>query len=151
MQFRTVCHSPSQKSKKGIKSTMGTKSIKSYMVGKEGKSYHKTILWEKLKKLLVITYKLVDALPKSEEFGLKSQMRRAMVSVISNFVEGYLKRSIKEKLHFLEIAETSLLELEAQAEICLILGFWNEENYTVFEEKRGLSGYFLHQYKSKIG
>src|SRR3990167_1359385 len=89
------------------------------MVDKETKSYHKTIVWQKLKELLIITYKLTEKLPKSEEFGLKSQMKRAVVSTISNFVEGYLKRSAKEKSHFMKISKPSLLELEAKAEICL--------------------------------
>lgn len=120
------------------------------MRDKSQKSYHKTIVWEKLRYLLITTYSLTDKLPKSEEFGLKSQMRRAMVSVISNFVEGYIKKSQKEKLHFMEIAQTSLLELEAQAEICQILNFWSEIDYMLFEEKRSLAGYFLYQYVSKI-
>ncbi len=89
-------------------------------------------------------------LPASENFGLRSQMQRAIVSVLSNFVEGYLKKSSKEKLHFLEISETSLLELEAQAEICLILDYWNEEDYLKFDRSRAEAGYFLHQYISKI-
>ncbi len=42
---------------------------------KANKSYRKLILWQKLKELLIITYNLTDKLPKSEEFGLKSQMR----------------------------------------------------------------------------
>jgi four helix bundle protein len=77
-------------------------------------------------------------------------MQRAIVSVISNFVEGYLKRSSREKSHFMEISQTSLLELEAQAEICLMLAYWTNQDYQHFEEKRSLAGYFLHQYKSKI-
>ena len=85
------------------------------MIDKKEKSYHKTIVWQKLKELLVLTYNLTDKLPKSEDFGLKPQMRRAVVSAISNFVEGYLKRSLKEKSRFMDIAETSLLELEAQS------------------------------------
>jgi four helix bundle protein len=76
---------------------------------KTDKSYHKLILWEKFRELLLFTYKLTGTLPKSEDFGLKSQMRRAIVSVISNFVEGYLKKSTKEKYHFMEISETSYL------------------------------------------
>ena len=114
------------------------------------KSYRSLILWEKLKALLIITYKLTDKLPKSEEFGLKSQMRRAIVSVISTFVEGYLKRSLKEKIYFLEIAETSLLELEAQGEICLILEYWTNTDYEKFDKVRSEAGYFLYRYKSKI-
>jgi len=104
------------------------------------KSYRKLILWEKLKDLLVVTYELTKLLPDSEKFGLLSQMRRAVVSVMSNFVEGYLKSSKKEKLHYLEISETSLMELEAQAEICLILKYWNESDYEKFEKRRSLAG-----------
>jgi four helix bundle protein len=120
-------------------------------VNKANKSYRKLILWKKLMDLLILVYKLTEKLPRSEEFGLKSQMRRAVVSVVSNFVEGYLKKSRKEKLHFLEIAETSLLELESQGEICLVLNYWNEVKYNKFEEKRSIAGYFLYRYKSKIG
>lgn len=114
------------------------------------KSYRKLLIWQKFKELLLITYKLTEKLPKSEEFGLKSQMRRAVVSVLSNFVEGYLKRSRKEKQHFLEVSETSLLELEAQGEICLMLGYWTEKDYLDSNEKRAKAGYFLFRYKSKL-
>lgn len=114
------------------------------------KSYHKLILWQKLKELLIFTYKLTGKLPKSEEFGLKSQMRRAVVSAISNFVEGYLKRSLKEKLHFMEIAETSLMELEAQGEICMILGYWNQNEYEEFDKKRSIASYFIYKYRSQV-
>ena len=116
------------------------------MVNKQEKSYHKTIVWQKLKELLIITYKLTEKLPKSEEFGLKSQMKRAVVSTISNFVEGYLKRSAKEKSHFMEISQTSLLELEAQGEICRILDYWKEEDYDLFDQKRGEVAFLLFRY-----
>lgn len=117
---------------------------------KSTKSYHKLILWQKLKELLIFTYKLTDKLPKSEEFGLKAQMRRAVVSAISNFVEGYLKRSRKEKLHFMEIAETSLMELEAQGEICMILGYWSQNEYEEFDKKRSMASYFIYKYRSQV-
>jgi four helix bundle protein len=117
---------------------------------KANKSYHKLILWEKFRNLLLFTYKMTENLPKSEDFGLKSQMRRAVVSVISNFVEGYLKKSQKEKYHFMEISETSLLELEAQSEICMMLNYWTEDDYLTFDKKRSEAAYFLSRYKSKI-
>lgn len=119
-------------------------------MNKSEKGYHKLIVWQRLKELLLITYRLIESLPKSEDFGLKSQMRRAIVSVLSNLVEGYLKKSTKEKLHFLEIAETSLLELEAQSEICLLLSYWNQNSYEEFEEKRSECSFLLYRYKSSI-
>lgn len=120
------------------------------MVDKTYKGYHKLILWQKLKELLTLTYKLTEKLPKSEEFGLTPQMRRAMVSVISNFVEGYLKSSKKDKNRFMEIAETSLMELEGQSEVCLMLGYWTNEDYEIFDKKRSEAGYFLYRYKLSL-
>lgn len=117
---------------------------------KRDKSYHKLLVWQKMRELLGLTYKLTEKLPRGEDFGLKPQMRRAVVSVISNFVEGYLKRSKKEKLHFMDIAETSLLELEAQGEICLILNYWIDSEYQDFDKKRSEVGYFLYRYKFKV-
>ena len=120
------------------------------MVDKTNKGYHKLVLWQKLKELLSLTYKLTDKLPKSEEYGLKPQMRRAIVSVISNFVEGYIKSSVKDKHRFMEIAETSLMELEAQSEVCLMLKYWTSYDYEVFDKKRSEVGYFLYRYKLSL-
>ncbi len=77
-------------------------------------------------------------------------MRRAVVSVISNFVEGYLKTSTKHKVSFLEIANTSLQELEAQGEICQILEHWSGEDYHLFDEKRGEVAFLLYRYINTI-
>lgn len=120
------------------------------MVDKTNKGYHKLILWQKLKELLTLTYKLTDKLPKSEEFGIRPQMRRAIVSVISNFVEGYLKSSNKDKNRFMEIAETSLMELEGQSEVCLMLNYWSKEDYEIFDKKRSEAGYFLYRYRLSL-
>ena len=120
------------------------------MRDKNEKGYHKLLLWKRLKEFIKLVYLLTDKLPKSEEFALKPQMRRAIVSVISNFVEGYLKTSTKHKVSFLEIAHTSLMELEAQGEICNILGYWSEEDYNLFDQKRGEIGYLLFRYSTTI-
>lgn len=117
---------------------------------KKENGYHKLLIWQRLKSFIKLTYELTSKLPKDEEFGLKSQMRRAAVSVISNFVEGYLKRSAKDKIRFIEIAQASLMELEAQSEICLMLNYWNQEDYLEFDQKRGEIGYLLYRYRINI-
>lgn len=117
---------------------------------KSEKGYHKLLLWERFKSFIKLTYSLTAKLPKSEQYGLIDQMRRAVVSVISNFVEGYLKRSVKDKVRFIEISQTSLMELEAQGEICLILGYWSAKEYTEFDLKRGEVGYLLFRYRSMV-
>lgn len=72
-------------------------------------------------------------------------MRRAAVSVISNFVGGYLKSSSKEKVRYMEISQGSLMELEAQCEICLILDYWDRQDYEIFDLKRAEIAFLLYR------
>lgn len=97
-----------------------------------------------------MVYQLTENFPKSEEFGLKSQMRRAAVSVISQIAEGWLRRSKKDKLHYLEIAEGSLFEIESQGEIVKEIGHWNAKEYRAFDAQRAKVAFLLYRYKKRI-
>ena len=77
-------------------------------------------------------------------------MRRASVSVMSQIAEGWLRKSKKEKLHYLEISEGSLLELESQAEIAKEGGYWNSDKYERFNIQRNKVSFLLFRYKSSI-
>lgn len=68
------------------------------------------ILWQKAHELVLEIYKITKLLPKSEQFGLISQIQRSSTSVPANIVEGYGRISQKEKLRFLYIANGSLEE-----------------------------------------
>lgn len=120
------------------------------MRDKTEKGYHKLILWQRLKEFLKLSYKLINKLPKDEDFALKNQMKQASVSVLSNFAEGYMKKSKKDKLRFIEISQGSLMELEAQSEICLILNYWNEIECNSYDLKRGEVGYLMFRYAQKV-
>lgn len=131
-----------------MESTTSTKSTTG--IRSNNKGFRNLIVWQRMQELAILVYKLTKDLPADEKFGLISQMRRAVVSVISNFIEGYLKSSKKEKLLYLERSETSLLELEAQAEVCRALSYFTKEHYVVFDKKRAEVGFLLFRYKSKI-
>ena len=111
-----------------------------------GKGYQKLIVWQRAKELVVLVYKITDKFPKSEEFGLKSQMRRAAVSVLSQIAEGYSRKSIKDKKRFLEISTGSLFELESDIEVSNELGFLTESDYQILIMKKGEVGYLLDRY-----
>jgi four helix bundle protein len=85
------------------------------------KSFRDLIVWQKAKDLAVDIYKITDNFPKSEVYGLTSQMRRAVISISSNIAEGYHRFHSKEKQQFLAIAFGSGSELESQIEIAKIL------------------------------
>lgn len=113
-------------------------------------SYKKLIVYQRMMELVLLAYELTRLLPDDERYGLTSQMRRAVVSVISNFVEGYLKRSWKEKRLYLERSQTLLHELETQADICFHLSYWSESHLSKFSDKAGEVGYLLSRYTGKV-
>lgn len=78
---------------------------------------------------VVETYEMTKDSPREEEFGLKSQLRRAAVSVPSNIAEGLTRTSRAEKKHFLNIAQASLSEIDAQLEISRRLGFISQPSF----------------------
>jgi four helix bundle protein len=67
-------------------------------------------------------YKICEAFPRSELYGLADQMKRAVVSVASNIAEGQGRYHRKEFLHFLSMANGSLAELDTQRIIAENLG-----------------------------
>jgi four helix bundle protein len=67
-------------------------------------------LWQKGYAFVLDVYKMTESFPKSEIFGLTSQIRRSAVSIVANIVEGYKRRSKIEKLRFLNISQSSLEE-----------------------------------------
>ena len=64
--------------------------------------------------LVKMIYSVMLELPEDERYGLKSQMKRASISFVSNFVEGNSRSSIKERRRFFEYGYGSLLELDCQ-------------------------------------
>lgn len=74
----------------------------------------------------VLIYRLTREFPKEELYGLTSQMRRAVVSVPSNIVEGCARESQTENLRFLEIAFASLKEVHYQLGLTIRLDFIKE-------------------------
>jgi four helix bundle protein len=70
------------------------------------------VAWQKADDLAVQVYRLTESLPKSEIFGLTAQMRRAAISVAANIAEGSAHATLKDYIHFLFIAKSSLVEVE---------------------------------------
>ncbi len=73
--------------------------------------------------LVTDVYRLVEGFPKTEMFGLASQLRRAVVAVPSNIAEGQGRDSTREFIHHLSIAYGSLMEAETQIQIAVNLTY----------------------------
>lgn len=77
-------------------------------------SYKQLIVWQKSIELVKEIYFITENFPKSELYGLVSQMRRAAISIPSNIAEGYKRKCLGEYVRFLSISDASAAELETQ-------------------------------------
>ena len=92
-------------------------------------SYENLIVWQKSMDLVIEIYKLTEKFPKTEIYGLISQIRRATVSIPSNIAEGSRHGSRKDFRNFLIIAYGSGAELETQIKIAKRLQFCEVVDY----------------------
>jgi len=72
------------------------------------KTFKDIIAWQRAYALTLQIYQNTRNFPREEDFGLKSQIRRASVPVISNIAEGFKRKSYKDRMNFYNMAETSL-------------------------------------------
>lgn len=90
--------------------------------------FRSLIIWRDSIDLIKKIYKVADTLPKTEEYNLKQQLKRAVVSVALNIAEGKTRRTGKEFLHFLSISSGSISEVEAILAISEELGYLRIES-----------------------
>jgi four helix bundle protein len=87
------------------------------------------------KEFTIYVYSLLKKYPSFEQYAICDQMRRAAVSVPSNLAEGMGPMAIKERLHFIDISNGSLIEVLCQLDISQSLGYISEEDLKTAEEK----------------
>ncbi len=110
---------------------------------KTNKGYHKLLIWKKSYALVIEIYRITKSFPKSEDFGLISQLRRASILIVLNIVEGNRRSSKKDFLHFLNIAESSLAEVEAALELSLGLKFMDNSEFDNLDNKVAELAYLI--------
>ena len=88
--------------------------------------YRELIVWQKAIVLVEEVYRSTNSFPKTEIYALTNQIRRAAISIPSNIAEGQGRNSTREFLHFLSVAQGSLMELETQVTIAERLGYFNQ-------------------------
>ena len=89
--------------------------------------YRKLVVYQKAKEVVKHTYHLLKKFPADERYAMCDQLRRASVSITSNIAEGVNRYSVKDKIHFIEFAYSSLMEVSSQFEIAEDLGYISPE------------------------
>ncbi len=90
-------------------------------------SFEKLEVWKDARKFVTQVYRLTEEFPTNEVYGLRSQMRRAAVSIVSNIAEGSSRTSEKDQAYFYQIAFSSTVELLNQFIIATDLDYLSDE------------------------
>ena len=111
--------------------------------------------WQRARKLTREIYTVSNENPFSKDFGLRDQIRKASVSIMSNIAEGFERGGTKEFIQFLSIAKGSSGELRSQLYVALDRGYLKEEMFdrllvTALETSRMISGLINYLRKSKM-
>jgi four helix bundle protein len=98
------------------------------------KDFHKLEVWEKSHRLALVIYEATARFPKSEQYGLMGQMRRAAVSIPTNIAEGCGRGGDAEFRRFIRFAMGSATELEYELLLARGLGMLKPDEYTQLSE-----------------
>jgi len=108
------------------------------------KKFEELPIWKLALEITKLIYDLTSNSKWSKDFGLRDQIRRAIVSVSSNIVEGFEKSNNNEFIRFLKMSKGSAGETRNQLHIALAVGYISIEEFNFVNEK-------LEELSARIG
>ena len=121
----------------------------------EIKQFEDLDIWQKARELTQLIYQISSDSSFAKDFGLKDQIRRSSVSILSNIAEGFERGSNKEFIQFLSYAKGSCGELRAQLFVAIDQGYIDNEVFKNISDKaldisRMISGFIKYLQKSPL-
>jgi len=111
------------------------------------KSFRDLIVWQRAHQFVLGVYRFSEGFPKSETYGLTSQLRRAAISIPANIAEGFRRSTRPDKARFMNTAQASLEECRYYLILAADLGYGESADLaSQLEEVSKL----LHGYSSAI-
>ncbi len=114
------------------------------------KTFKDLLVWQKAHMLVLEIYQKTINMPQEEKFGLVSQLRRSASSIPANIVEGHKRKSRRDFLHFLNLADSSLEETKYHILLSKDLGYLNESDYSDLNIKCDEVGRILYGFQKKL-
>jgi four helix bundle protein len=114
------------------------------------RSYRDLEVWQKSIELAEENHRLCNRMPRHEQFGLTSQMRRAAVSISSNIAEGHSSWKRRRFANHVAIARGSLAELETQIELATRFGYLNADDTERFSDLAVIVGRMLSNLRRSL-
>ena len=93
------------------------------MESQPARCFQDLIVWQKAHRLVLDVYRVTKDFPSHETYGLRSQIRRAAVSIAANIAEGFVKRGKADKARFFNMAQGSLEEVRYYLILAHDLGY----------------------------
>lgn len=93
------------------------------------KSFEELEVWQKAHELTLFIYRLTKSFPPEEQFGLVSQLRRASSAVAANIAEGFGRRTTKELLRSLRIANGEAEETRYFSRLSRDLTYMSQQEF----------------------
>ncbi len=113
-------------------------------------SYRDLLVWQRAMDLAIECYELTKRFPRSETYGLISQLQRAAVSVPSNIAEGRARQHSGESLHHISIAYGSLAEVETLTLMAARLKYISDSQAEEVLQKTAEIGRMLNGLRNSI-
>lgn len=108
--------------------------------------------WQKARELTRMVYEMTQEGAFARDFGLRDQIRRAAVSIMSNIAEGFGRGGNREFIQFMATAKGSASEVQAQLYVALDAGYITQEQfellYGTVESTARLIGGFMRYLQS---
>ncbi|MCP9469900.1 MAG: four helix bundle protein [Nitrospira sp.] len=97
------------------------------------KPHKKLVAWQVAMDVVLLVYRASERFPPEERYGLREQVRRAVVSIVSNVAEGAARRTKREFAQYLHMAQASLSEVDTQMEVARRLGYLDEADWQALD------------------
>lgn len=93
--------------------------------------------WQKAREVTKVIYRATTNGEFSKDYDLRSQIRRASISIMANIAEGFGRRSDKEFANFLNIAHASACEVQSHLYVALDFNYITQKNFTILYDSPG--------------
>ena len=107
-------------------------------------------IWIKAMNIAVQVFELTSNLPRTEDYGLTSQIRRSAESISANIAEGFGKSSINDKVKYYEIAKGSAFESKSHLYYGQKVGYFNENTINLLLEELNSTIFEINKLKKAL-
>ncbi|NOX19552.1 MAG: four helix bundle protein [Chlorobi bacterium] len=98
------------------------------------KSFKEMKVWQESMVIAELIFRISEILPKKEDYGLTSQIRRSALSISANIAEAFGRKHNKDKINFYYYSRGSIMETQSHLEYGIRVGYFDSKNTVKIEK-----------------